>query len=67
VPARTGDPAVILDAVLSAAATTSGMRLVQEYADGSLPYSAFASQWQSLLTSSAQAWATQNHVDLSKY
>ena len=58
---------VVLDAVLSAAATTSGMRLVQEYVNGSLSYSAFASQWQSLLTSSAQAWATQNHVDLSKY
>jgi hypothetical protein len=43
------------------------MRLVQEYVNGSLSYSAFASQWQSLLTSSAQAWATQNHVDLSKY
>ncbi len=58
---------VVLDDVLSAAATNSGMRLVQEYINGSLSYSAFASQWQSLLTSSAQAWATQNHVDLSKY
>ena len=58
---------VVLDDVLSTAATNSGMRLVQEYINGSLSYSAFASQWQSLLTSSAQAWATQNHVDLSKY
>jgi raffinose/stachyose/melibiose transport system substrate-binding protein len=58
---------VMLDEVLSSAATNSGMRLVQEYVDGSLSYSAFASQWQSLLTSSAQAWATQNNVDLSKY
>ena len=58
---------VVLDDVLSAGATNSGMRLVQEYINGSLSYSAFASQWQSLLTSSAQAWATQNHVDLSKY
>jgi hypothetical protein len=57
----------VLDDVLSTAATNSGMRLVQEYVGGSLSYSAFASQWQSLLTSSAQAWATQNHVDLSKY
>ena len=45
----------------------SDSTLVQEYVNGSLPYSAFASQWQSLLTSSAQAWATQNHVDLNKY
>jgi ABC-type glycerol-3-phosphate transport system substrate-binding protein len=58
---------VVLDDVLSAAATNSGMRLVQEYVNGSLSYPAFASQWQSLLTSSAQAWATQNHVDLKKY
>jgi raffinose/stachyose/melibiose transport system substrate-binding protein len=58
---------VVLDDVLSTAATNSGLRLVQDYIDGSMPYSAFASQWQSLLTSSAQAWATQNHVDLSKY
>jgi raffinose/stachyose/melibiose transport system substrate-binding protein len=58
---------VVLDDVLSTAATNSGLRLVQEYLDGSLSYTAFASQWQSLLTSSAQQWATQNHVDLSKY
>jgi raffinose/stachyose/melibiose transport system substrate-binding protein len=58
---------VVLDDVLSTAATNSGMRLIQSYIDGSLSYSAFSSQWQSLLTSSAQAWATQNHVDLSKY
>jgi raffinose/stachyose/melibiose transport system substrate-binding protein len=58
---------VVLDDALSTAATNSGLRLVQEYVNGSLSYSAFASQWQSLLTSSAQAWATQNHTDLSKY
>ena len=58
---------VVLDDVLSTAATNSGMRLIQSYIDGSLSYSAFSSQWQQLLTSSAQAWATQNHVDLSKY
>jgi raffinose/stachyose/melibiose transport system substrate-binding protein len=58
---------VILDDVLSTAATNSGLRLVQDYVDGSMSYSAFSSQWQSLLTSSAQSWATQNHVDLNKY
>ncbi|MGE5132970.1 MAG: hypothetical protein ACM32E_08680 [Gemmatimonadota bacterium] len=52
---------------LSTAATNSGLRLVQSYVNGSLPYPAFAKQWQALLTSSAQSWATQNHVDLSKY
>jgi hypothetical protein len=58
---------VVLDDVLSTAATNSGLRLVQEYLDGQLNFSSFSSQWQSLLTSSAQQWATTNHVDLSKY
>jgi raffinose/stachyose/melibiose transport system substrate-binding protein len=57
----------VLDGVLSTAATNSGMRLIQSYIDGSLSYSAFAGQWQSLLTSSAQQWATANHVNLSQY
>jgi raffinose/stachyose/melibiose transport system substrate-binding protein len=58
---------VVLDDVLSTAATNSGIRLVQDYVNGSMSYSSFASQWQALLTSSAQAWATQNNVNLSKY
>lgn len=58
---------VVLDDVLTTAATTSGLRLVQEYMDGSVSYSAFASQWQSLLTTAAQAWASQNHVNLNNY
>jgi raffinose/stachyose/melibiose transport system substrate-binding protein len=58
---------VVLDDVLGTAPTNDGLRLVQSYVDGQLSYSAFASQWQSLLTSAANSWATQNHVDLSKY
>jgi raffinose/stachyose/melibiose transport system substrate-binding protein len=58
---------VVLDDVLSTAATNSGLRLVQAYVNGSMSYPAFASGWQALLTSSAQSWAAQNHVDLSKY
>jgi len=58
---------VVLDDVLSTAATNSGLRLVQEYLDGQLNFSAFSAQWQSLLTSAAQQWATANHVNLSKY
>ena len=58
---------VVLDDVLSTAATNSGLRLVQEYLDGQLNFSAFSSQWQSLLTSAAQQWATANHVNLSQY
>ena len=58
---------VVLDDVLSTAATNSGLRLIQAYVNGSMSYSSFASQWQSLLTSAANSWATTNHVDLSKY
>ncbi|MGH3400541.1 MAG: ABC transporter substrate-binding protein [Streptosporangiaceae bacterium] len=58
---------VVLDDVLSTAATNSGLRLVQSYVDGSMSYSAFASHWQALLTSAAQQYATQNHLNLSKY
>ncbi len=58
---------VVLDDVLSTAATNSGLRLVQEYLDGQLSFSAFSAQWQSLLTSAAQQWATANHADLGKY
>jgi hypothetical protein len=58
---------VVLDDVLSTAATNQGLRLVQDYVNGSMSYTAFASAWQSLLTSSANSWATANHVDLSKY
>ena len=58
---------VVLDDVLSTAATNQGLRLVQSYVNGSMPYSSFATQWQSLLNSAAQSWATTNHVDLSKY
>lgn len=58
---------VVLDDVLSTAASNSGLRLVQEYLDGQLSFSGFSTQWQSLLTSAAQQWATANNVDLSKY
>lgn len=58
---------VVLDDVLGTAPTNSGLRLVQEYLDGSLSYAGFASQWQSLLTSAASSWAQANHVNLSKY
>src|SRR3984957_718045 len=58
---------VVLDDVLSTAATNSGLRLVQSYLDGQLSFSAFSSQWQSLLTSAAQQGATANHANTSKY
>lgn len=58
---------VLLDDVLGSAASTSALRLVQDYVDGSSSYATFSSQWESLLTTSAKSWAAQNHVNLSKY
>jgi raffinose/stachyose/melibiose transport system substrate-binding protein len=58
---------VVLDDVLSTATTNQGLRLVQSYVNGSMSYASFASQWQTLLTTAANSWATTNHVDLSKY
>jgi hypothetical protein len=41
--------------------------VLQSYLDGSLSFSSFSSQWQSILTTAASGWAAQNHVNLSKY
>jgi hypothetical protein len=52
----------ILDDVLGPGATNSGMRLLQEYMGGSLSFSSFSSDWQSLLVSSAKRWASLNKI-----
>ena len=59
---------VVLDDVPSAAATNSGRRLVQDYVNGSMSYSASpVSGSRRPPARGAGLWATQNHVDLSKY
>ncbi len=63
-------PAVVLPVtggLLTSASSTQGLRLIQEFIAGTLSYSSFASQWQSVLTTAAQTWATANHVNLQKY
>ena len=57
----------VLSGTLSASTASASLRLVQGYLDGSVSYSSFASQFQTLLTSSAASWAATNHVNLSKY
>ncbi|HLI00100.1 MAG TPA: extracellular solute-binding protein [Acidimicrobiales bacterium] len=57
----------VLGGLLTSASSNDGLRLLQEYLNGSLSYSSFASQWQKILTTAASTWATQNHFDLSKY
>lgn len=48
-------------------ATDALIRLVQQYITNQLSYNEFASQFDTELQTAAQAWATKNQVDLSKY
>ncbi|MDA8120858.1 MAG: extracellular solute-binding protein [Gammaproteobacteria bacterium] len=57
----------ITGGTLTAQAQNEGLRLVQAYVGGSMTYSAFAQQWQTLLNQAAQQWAQANKVNLSKY
>jgi raffinose/stachyose/melibiose transport system substrate-binding protein len=67
VPA-TAPPTVVdvaLDDVLSTNTTNAGLRLVSQLMAGGVSFSSFSSQWDALLQSGAQAYATQNHIDLN--
>ncbi|MGC8628522.1 MAG: hypothetical protein ACP5VR_13430, partial [Acidimicrobiales bacterium] len=57
----------LLEGVLSQSAVNEGLRLISAYLSSDLSFSQFSSQWQSLLTTAANQWAAQNHVDLAKY
>ena len=50
--------------LLSAATTNTANRQIQEYASGSLSFSAFASEMQTLLTQGAKQWAAQAKVHI---
>ena len=52
----------ILGNALTAAAGSEGLRLVQEYTGGSLSFSAFSDQWQTILTQAAEQWAAKTKV-----
>jgi hypothetical protein len=58
---------VALDDVLSTNTTNTGLRFLSSYMSGGMSFSAFASQWDSLLRSGAQAYAAQNNINLGKY
>ncbi len=66
-----GLPPVTIDSVLDGSLTNAAQhqaaRLLQGYLSGSLSYSQFATQWDAMLQSAAQAWAQQNHVNLAQY
>jgi hypothetical protein len=58
---------VALDDVLSTNTTNTGLRFLSSYMSGGMSFSAFASQWDSVLQSGAQAYAAQNNVNLGQY
>jgi hypothetical protein len=64
----TGLPPVNVNSILSntltAAAGSQALRLVQEYVGGSVSFSAFSSQWQTILTQGAQQWAATAKVHI---
>ena len=63
-------PVVVLPlttGLLEPSSADAAVRLMQEYISSSVSYNQFSSQWQSLLTTSAEQWASQNHVNLAKY
>jgi raffinose/stachyose/melibiose transport system substrate-binding protein len=63
-------PTVILPVtggLMTATSASTGLRVLQSYLGGSMSFSSFSSQWQSILTTAAAGWAKQNHVDLNKY
>lgn len=63
-------PTVVLPVtggLMTTVSATDGLKLIQEYMDGTVSYASFAAQWQSILTTAAQTWASENHVNLKKY
>lgn len=55
---------IALDDVLSTKTTAAGLRLIPQLLNGNISFDDFSTKWQQLLQSGAEAWATQNHVDL---
>jgi hypothetical protein len=58
---------IALDDVLSTNTTNTGLRFLSSYLSGGTSYQSFASTWNQLLQSGAQAYARQNNVNLAKY
>jgi raffinose/stachyose/melibiose transport system substrate-binding protein len=46
---------------------SQGVRLLQEYIQGSVDWSGFSSEFESIIQQSVDQWAAKNHVDLNKY
>jgi hypothetical protein len=67
VPAK--QPPTIVDIalydVLSTNTTNAGLRLVDQLLSGGVSFSSFSTQWEALLKSGAQAYATQNKFNLN--
>lgn len=48
-------------------ALDQSVRLLQEYVGGSVDWSGFSSQFESIIQQSVDTWAAKNNVDLNKY
>jgi hypothetical protein len=57
----------IFDDKFGPKATTTALQLLQSYINGSLSANGFATKFDALLKSSADIWAKQNNVNLSKF
>jgi raffinose/stachyose/melibiose transport system substrate-binding protein len=56
---------IALDDVLSTNTTNAGLRLVDQLLSGGVSFSSFSTQWEALLKTGAQAYATQNKFNLN--
>ncbi|GMA65504.1 extracellular solute-binding protein [Alicyclobacillus fastidiosus] len=57
----------ILDNTLTPTAANQGYKILTGYLTNQLTFSQFSEQWDELIEQQTDAWAAQNHVDLSKY
>lgn len=57
----------IINVALTNQAHDDGERILQNYINGTLSFSQFASQWDAMLQQAATQWAQQNNVNLNKY
>ncbi len=57
----------IINVALTNEAHNVGLRILQNYINGTLSFSQFASQWDAMLQTAATQWAQQNNVNLNKY
>lgn len=56
-----------LEGTLTPSSETDAMRIISAFLSNDISFSQFSSEWQSMLVTSADQWAAENHVNLAKY